>query len=130
MFNRKGALLSLSLLLTAPLAVAHHSTANFDQTKEQTITGVVSYFAFTNPHSYIDLEATADPQSGKAEPYKVFAPGRVLLIRYDWLLPDLKAGDKVTITGAPDRKDPHFMYLKSITFASGKVWQRSQQIPE
>jgi hypothetical protein len=121
--------LLLSLLLMAGAATAHHSTANFDQTKEQTITGVVTYFAFTNPHSYIDLQASA-AQPDKVEPYKVFAPGRVLLIRYDWFLADLKAGDKVTITGAPDRNDPHFMYLKSITFASGKVWQRSQQIPE
>jgi hypothetical protein len=122
-------LVLLSLLLIAGGATAHHSTSNFDQSKEQTITGVVTYFGFTNPHSYIDLQAT-DSQSEKVEPYKVFAPGRVLLIRYDWLLDDLKAGDKVTITGAPDRKDPHFMYLTRITFASGKVWQRNQQIPE
>ena len=119
----------LALLLMGRVTTAHHSTANFDQSKEQTISGVVSYFGFTNPHSYIDLQAT-DAASGKEEPYKVFAPGRVILVRYDWLLTDLKAGDKVTVTGYPDRKDPHFMYLTRITFASGKVWQRNQQIPE
>jgi hypothetical protein len=122
-------LLLLLLPLLVPLAVAHHSTANFDQTKEQTITGVVSYFGFTNPHSYIDLQAP-DPETGKDAMYKVFAPGRVILVRYDWLLPDLKAGDTVTVTGYPDRKDPHFMYLSRVTFASGKVWQRNKQIPE
>jgi hypothetical protein len=125
----KRTVLLLSLLLMTCVAAAHHSTANFDQSKEQTITGVVTYFGFTNPHSYIDLQASTS-QSDAVEPYKVFAPGRVLLLRYDWFVADLKAGDKVTITGAPDRNDPHFMYLTRITFASGKVWQRNQQIPE
>ena len=125
---RTGLLLSL-LLVMGPLASAHHSTANFDQTKEQTITGTVTYFGFTNPHSFIDL-TVHDAKSGQDEPYKVFAPGRVILVRYDWLVPDVKAGDTVTIMGYPDRKDPHFMYLARITFASGKVWQRNQQIPE
>jgi Family of unknown function (DUF6152) len=110
-------------------ALAHHSTANFDRAREQTISGVVSYFGFTNPHSFIDISAL-NAETGKTEPYKVFTPGRVLLVRYDWKLSDLKAGDKVTITGAPDRKDPHFMYLTRIVFASGKEWVRGQQIPE
>jgi hypothetical protein len=116
------------LLLAAAAASAHHSTANFDRTKEQTITGTVSYFGFTNPHSFIDLDVP--DASGKTEPYKVFTPGRVLLMRYDWKPGDLKAGDKVTITGNPDRKDHHFMYLLKVKFANGKEWVRSAQIPE
>lgn len=126
--KRHAALLSVVLALGG-VAEAHHSTANFDQTKEQTISGTVTYFGFTNPHSFIDLDATLATDS-KAEPYKVFTPGRVLLVRYDWKLNDLKPGDTVKITGYPDRKDPHFMYLARITFASGKVWERSKQIPE
>lgn len=117
------------VLASGGVADAHHSTANFDQTKEQTIAGTVSYFGFTNPHSFIDVEV-APASGGKAEPFKVFTPGRVLLVRYDWKVGDLKPGDTVTITGYPDRKDPHFMYLAKITFASGKVWERSKQIPE
>jgi len=111
------------------IAQAHHSTANFDQAKEQTISGTVSYFGFTNPHSYIDLDVAGTP-GGPPEAFKVFTPGRVLLVRYDWKVGDLKAGDVVRITGHPDRKDPHFMYLLRIEFASGKVWERSKQIPE
>ena len=123
------ALVLLGLFAVGRVALAHHSTANFDQAKEQTITGTVTYFGFTNPHSFIDLEA-ASPDSGKLEPFKVFAPGRVLLTRYDWQVGDLKAGDKVTITGYPDRKDAHFMYLARVTFASGKQWKRSERIPD
>jgi hypothetical protein len=118
-------------LLLAPCSFvsAHHSTANFDQTKQQTITGTVTYFGFTNPHSFIDIDV-AGTTGGKADAYKVFTPGRVILVRYDWNPGDLKAGDTVKVTGYPDRKDPHFMYLARIEFASGKVWERSKQIPE
>jgi hypothetical protein len=121
-------LLAPLLVLVGATASAHHSTANFDRSKEQTITGTVTYFGFTNPHSFIDLDVT--DASGKTEPYKVFTPGRVLLMRYDWKPGDLKAGDTVTITGNPDRKDHHFMYLLKVKFASGKEWVRSAQIPE
>jgi hypothetical protein len=120
-------LLGLLGLLPA-IALAHHSTANFDHSQQQTVTGKVAYFGFTNPHSFIDLEV-GNARSGKAEPYKVFTAGRVLLVRYDWKIGDLKAGDTVSITGYPDRKDPHFMYLSKVTFASGKVWQRDK-IPD
>jgi len=117
------------ILALGGVATAHHSTANFDQTKDQTITGTVSYFGFTNPHSFIDLDV-ADAPGGKSEAFKVFTPGRVLLVRYDWKPGDLKAGDTVKVTGHPDRKDAHFMYLTRIEFASGKIWERNKQIPE
>ena len=125
---RVAKLLFPILVLAGMTAAAHHSTANFDKTKEQSITGTVKYFGFTNPHSFIDVDVT--DAAGKTELYKVFAPGRVLLVRYDWKPGDLKAGDQVTITGNPDRKDHHFMYLLRVKFASGKEWIRGQQIPE
>jgi hypothetical protein len=113
--------------LAAAAAQAHHSTANFDRNQVVTITGTVTYFAFTNPHSFFDIEVTDD--KGNKVPHKVFAAGRVLLARYDWKPTDLKAGDKITVSGYPDRKDPTFMYLSRIVFASGKVWERTN-IPD
>ena len=113
--------------LAAAAAQAHHSTANFDRNQVVTITGTVTYFAFTNPHSFFDIEVTDD--KGTKVPHKVFAAGRVLLARYDWKPTDLKAGDKITVSGYPDRKDPTFMYLSRIVFASGKVWERTN-IPD
>ncbi len=118
----------LALLCLATASQAHHSTANFDRSKMQTIEGTVKYFGFTNPHSYVDM-SVRNPATGKIEEYKVFAAGRVLLVRYDWKASDLKPGDSVKVSGYPDRKDPHFMYLAKITFASGKVWERSN-IPD
>jgi hypothetical protein len=117
------------LALCSVAAFAHHSTANFDRSREATITGKVTYFGFTNPHSFIDIEVT-DAATGSAVPHKVFLPGRVLLMRYDWKPGDLKAGDVVTLSGAPDRTDSTFIYMTRIRFASGKDWVRSEKIPD
>jgi hypothetical protein len=120
--------LALCMLCIAAAAQAHHSTANFDRNQMVTISGTVTYFSFTNPHSFFDIDV-ADEKSGTVVPHKVFAAGRVLLARYDWKPTDLKAGDRITVSGYPDRKDPSFMYLTRIVFASGKVWERTQ-IPD
>ncbi len=52
------ACMALFALGTALPALAHHSTANFDMARSITIAGKVTYFAFTNPHSYFDMDVT------------------------------------------------------------------------
>lgn len=109
----------LTTLGAAP-ALAHHSVANFDFTRSDTVTGTVEYFSFTSPHSFIDLKVAGT--DGMERAYKIFTVARVVMTRTGWAAGDLKAGDTVTLTGSPDRKNPEFMYLNRITFASGKVW--------
>ena len=115
------ALVALSASLPAP---AHHSTANFDMTKTMTITGTVTYFAFTNPHSYFDIDVP--DKKGTVHHYKIFTVAKVVMTRNGWTVGDLKAGDKVTVMGNPDRKEPDYMYLQKITFTSGKEWTRDR----
>ena len=107
-------------LVGAVPALTHHSVANFDFAKSNTVTGTVQYFSFTNPHSFIDLQV--QDAGGVQHAYKIFTVARVVMTRTGWAVGDLKAGDKVTITGSPDRKDPSFLYLNRIAFASGKIW--------
>lgn len=114
------AFIAIVTLVAPCVAPAHHSTANFDFTKSATVTGTVQYFSFTNPHSFIDLQVVA--ADGTQHVYKIFTVARVVMMRTGWALDDLKAGDKVTITGNPDRKNPEFMYLARVVFASGKLW--------
>jgi hypothetical protein len=111
-----------ALLLLPSDAGAHHSTANFDHTKDVTVHGVVKYFAFTNPHSFLDLEV--QDAKGGWQPYKVFTVGKVLMKRYGWTDKDVTPGDKVTVSGNPDRHNPQYLYLTKIVFASGKTWSR------
>jgi hypothetical protein len=114
--------IGIVLLGGAVSATAHHSVANFDFTQSSTVTGTVEYFSFTSPHSFIDFNVRE--ADGTMRTYKAFTVARVVMTRTGWAAGDVKAGDKVTITGSPDRKDPTYMYLNRIVFASGKTWER------
>ena len=48
-------------VLTLGTALAHHSTAEFDYTREVTIKGVVKEVQWTNPHSYIQMLVDGQP---------------------------------------------------------------------
>ncbi len=110
-------------LLVVTSAFAHHSVSNFDFDKSVTVNGNVTYFSFTNPHSFIDIQIKDD--KGAATMWKVFATSKVVLQRYGWSPSSVKVGDVITVTGHPDKTKPQEMYLTKIKFANGKEWLRS-----
>lgn len=116
-------LLSMALVLISTAALAHHSVSNFDFEKDVTVSGTVTYFSFTNPHSFIDMDVKGD--AGATQAWKVFATSKVVLQRYGWSPKSVKKGDSITVTGHPDKTKPNEMYLTKITFADGTVWLRS-----
>ncbi|HEX5050088.1 MAG TPA: DUF6152 family protein [Gammaproteobacteria bacterium] len=122
MLSRPFAALSM-LLVAAGSALAHHSTANFDSDKTTTVTGIVSYVSFTNPHSFFDMDVAG---ADGTKQYKVFATSKVALLRYGWRPDSVKPGDRITIEGRPDRTDSTQLYMLRITFADGSVWSRDE----
>jgi len=111
-----------ALLIVSTGVLAHHSVSNFDFEKEVAVSGKVTYFSFTNPHSFIDMEAV-DAQ-GATSAWKVFATSKVVLQRYGWTPSSVKAGDTISVTGHPDKLKPREMYLTKIRFADGTEWLR------
>ena len=109
-------------LLVASLTMGHHSTANFDRSIRTEISGTVTKFQFSNPHSLIELDVVDE---GQMRNYSVFATSKVVLLRYGWRPDSVKEGDSISITGHPDRDDPLFVYLTGIQFADGSEWSRS-----
>jgi len=95
-----------ALLLVTPV-LAHHSTAAFDMTRSSTVSGVVTEFYWTNPHSYIELDADGNHWRLEVEALN-------LLRRYGWTKDSLKTGDKISCTGAP-AKDPAAFTQKCFT---------------
>jgi hypothetical protein len=82
-------------------ALAHHSMAMFDQQKEIAITGTVTQFQWTNPHSYIQLavpDATGRPIEWSLE---LGAP--MYLYSKGWRPKTLKPGDQITVKIYPLR---------------------------
>jgi hypothetical protein len=89
---------SMALLLAAP-AIAHHSFAMFDYSKQITVTGEVKEFQWLNPHIHI-LINVADGNGGTAE-WDIEGGTPNSQRRNGWSKETLKPGDKVSVVIRP-----------------------------
>lgn len=89
-----------ALALSTP-ALAHHSGAMFDDTKEVKLEGTVKEFQYTNPHSWLLVDVVAE--DGKVVTWGFEAEGPSTLMRAGIRKSDLPPGAKITITGHPLR---------------------------
>jgi hypothetical protein len=88
-----------ALAMAGATLSAHHSFAAFDMTKEQTITGVVSRFDWTNPHTFIWVDVTND--KGVTESWAIEGMSPNYLGRRGWSKTSVKPGEKITISIRP-----------------------------
>ena len=105
--------------LTLGTALAHHSTAEFDYSKEVTIKGRVKEVQWTNPHSYIQLMVDGD--GGKRIQWSVEIGSPTLNINMGWRKSSVKVGDVVTMNIAPARSGKPYGTLRVLTFANGQT---------
>jgi len=113
-------LLALCLCVSVvTVALAHHSPAVFDRTKEIKLVGVVKEFKWTNPHSWIELSVRNS--KGELESWSVEMGSPNHLVKAGWKSTTLKNGDEVTIIAHPLRTDEKVAQFKSVTLADGKV---------
>jgi hypothetical protein len=85
-------------------AIAHHSFAMFDQTKQLSLTGTVKEFQWTNPHAFIRVDVA---ENGATETWDVELNSPNNLKRQGWNSSSVKAGDKVTVVLNPLRDLAH-----------------------
>ena len=107
----------IALLLSAPMAIAHHSVLAYDGSTPTTITGTVVKVLWQNPHAYIDLDVTRD---GAKAHWIVENEGPVALERLGWTKQTLRAGETVTVTGARARDGSARMRCASVTLADAR----------
>ena len=115
---RKAALVAGALVLGASPALAHHSAAMFDATKEVTLQGTVKEFQWTNPHTWVQLNV-ADG-SGKVVEWSIEGGGPSALYRRGWRATSLKPGDKITVVVNPLRNGAPGGNMRSVTMADGR----------
>ena len=80
-------------------ALAHHSFAMFDQTKEVSLKGNIVDFQWTNPHAFIHIEVP--DRANEVWEIELNSPNN--LKRQGWKSTSLKPGDKVTVMANPLR---------------------------
>ena len=117
--------LSGLLLVAGVTASAHHSFAPFDLTKEKTITGTVSRFEWTNPHSWIWVDVPNE--KGGVDPWAVEGMSPNYLARRGWTKTTLKPGDKITIAVRPLRSGENGGMFVRATLADGRVLTQTGQ---
>jgi len=87
-------LAALALGLSAGAASAHHSAAMFDRAKTVELEGTVKSYAYTMPHSWVDVVVT--PAGGGAPVDWGIECGTPPAMRNQGLTPTtLKTGDKI-----------------------------------
>jgi hypothetical protein len=116
-------LLAAWALAAASAAQAHHSFAMFDNENQIKLKGTVTDFQWTNPHVYIELDASnvyAEDKALKSWTIECANPG--ILNRIGWKFNMVKAGDEITIIVAPLRSGEPGALLKQITLPDGRVF--------
>jgi hypothetical protein len=108
----------VAALLGMP-AAAHHSFAMFDQSKTVTLKGTVTEFQWTNPHSFIELDAAG--AGGKMEHWGIELNSPNNLTRQGWRRSSLKPGDVVSITINPLRNGMKGGLFNTVVLPDGRV---------
>jgi len=116
-FGIYGFALSLALGMGAAPVYAHHSFAMFDNTRSVTLHGTVTSFQWTNPHSYLEIDA--DEGGGKTTHYTFEMTSPNMMSRLGWTSRTIKKGDVVTVVESPLRDGRHGGLLLEVTFADG-----------
>lgn len=116
-FTIRGLALPLAAALLAPPASAHHSFAMFDNTRSVTLHGKVTAYQWTNPHSY--LEVDAEDGKGGTKHYTMEMTSPNMLHRGGWSSRTVKAGDVVTAIMSPLRDGRAGGLLLELTLPNG-----------
>jgi hypothetical protein len=107
------------LLVFSTPAYVHHSGAMFDRNKEITITGVVSEFTWTNPHSSFKVDVP--DANGKVDVWAIEMNGPNNIVRLGWKRSTIKKGDKVSVRINPLRNGQPGGWYLGITLPDGTV---------
>jgi len=107
------------LLMVSGPVFAHHGGTQYDTKHPVTLTGTVSEFMFTNPHVQIHFDVTGENGSVDKWIAETASPQR--LFGYGWNAKTLKAGDKITVTGAPLKDGNKIVTIIKLTGGNAPV---------
>jgi Family of unknown function (DUF6152) len=114
------AVTAAALLLVTGVVSAHHSTAMFDMAHTVKLTGTVTQFDWTNPHTFIWMEVM-NSSSGTTESWSIEGMSPNYLSRNGWTRHTLKPGDKIGMEVHLLKDGRKGGFCATVTLADGKT---------
>src|SRR3954469_5515349 len=108
---------TFGFLMSGAALAAPHSPVMFDMAKTQNLEGTVVEFAWTNPHSSIQLDVQT-PAGVERWGVEMGSPNS--MVKAGWKVKIIKAGDKVTVAVHPLKSGEHGGIFMSITLPDGR----------
>lgn len=126
LFTRIALIATLGI---ASSSFAHHASApHFDESVDITIEGIVTEWHFVNPHSYIHFDVISD--TGESVNWRCEMHARTPMQRNGFTDETFYAGQQLTITGNPARREDNVCGLLSFKFSDGTEVARNGELPE
>ena len=106
------------VMLAIPL-FAHYAGSAYDRDHAVTLSGTVTDYIFTNPHVQNHFEVK--DQNGNVEQWVAETASPQRLFRSGWNVKTLKAGDQITVVGAPSKDSRKFISIVKLTGGNAPV---------
>jgi hypothetical protein len=120
--SRFGCVSVLLGVFGSSVALAHHSFAVYDFSKQIPYEGVVATLNFKNPHVSMTLSHTREDGTVEIINFIEGAPANMLI--RNGLRPEMIApGTTITAVGSPLREDPTKHFLRRIVLEDGREFQ-------
>ena len=111
--------IALVAAIAAP-ALAHHSAANYDQSKEVTLQGTVVEWIWQNPHCVLKFDVK--DSSGSTRLWTVEAQNPTTMTQHGWSRRAFAAGDAVTVSLHPEREGAPTGLITKVVLSNGKTF--------
>ena len=101
MYSGRRLALCCCLLVIAVKALAHHSSAMFDEHRSKALSGTVKAYEWANPHGWIQLVVREEGVPTAEWSVQLGSPSQ--LFRIGWRPDTIKPGEKISVVIHPMR---------------------------
>ena len=104
--------------MTIPGCSHHSFSAEYDENKLVTVSGIVAKFEWVNPHALLYVEGKDAEGKAGSWKFEMGAPGG--LESRGWKRTDLKEGDQITVDGYAAKDRSNLANARMVRLADGR----------